>query len=229
MLAKFHQILRFGKFSVNLYRNSTHRKFPEFWFKSSFEYGEIFIRKVVPYPKLFLSIFYLEFLEHGKAFWISQSLGQINLIQFENRIGRTVLPTLPVSASLTASPHRTQPLTIRPPSHPGPPVSHVTRVTPTPPSSTVARQCAARTRHGRAAAMPTTYRHTALCHARAPPLSLSLFRSASTRRPPLCPPPCRFSLKWSRRPPTKDFSHPARHLSRRPRLSAAPSFPSPRR
>jgi hypothetical protein len=30
MLAKFHQIPRFWKFSVNFYRNSTHRKFPEF-------------------------------------------------------------------------------------------------------------------------------------------------------------------------------------------------------
>jgi hypothetical protein len=39
---------------------------------------------------------------------------KINLIRFENRIGRTVLPTLPVSAASTASPRRTQPLTIRP-------------------------------------------------------------------------------------------------------------------
>jgi hypothetical protein len=67
MLAKFHQILRFWKFSVNFYQNSTHRNFPEFWFKSYFESGEISIRKVVPYPKFFLSIFYLEFLEHVKS------------------------------------------------------------------------------------------------------------------------------------------------------------------
>jgi hypothetical protein len=53
--------------SVNFYRNSTHRNFPEFWIKSSFESGEISIRKSVPYPKLFLSTFYLEFLEQGKA------------------------------------------------------------------------------------------------------------------------------------------------------------------
>jgi hypothetical protein len=67
MLAKFHQILRFWKFSIIFYRNSTHRNFPEFWFKFYFESVEISIRKVVPYPKLFLSIFYLEFLEPGKS------------------------------------------------------------------------------------------------------------------------------------------------------------------
>jgi hypothetical protein len=67
MLAKFHQILRFCTFSVNFYRNSTRRKFPEFWFKSYFESGEISIRKVVPYLKLFLSKFYFEFLEPSKS------------------------------------------------------------------------------------------------------------------------------------------------------------------
>jgi hypothetical protein len=42
--------------------------------------------KVVPYPKLFLSIFYLEFLEHGKApfgsvkVWADLNPFEINLI-----------------------------------------------------------------------------------------------------------------------------------------------------
>jgi hypothetical protein len=78
MLAKFHQILRFWKFSVNFYRNSTHRNFPEFWFESYFETGENSIRKVVPYPKLFLSIFYLEL-------WslVSPPFDQISLNSFE--------------------------------------------------------------------------------------------------------------------------------------------------
>jgi hypothetical protein len=42
-------------------------KFPEFLFKFYFEYGEISIRKVAPYLKLFPSIFYLEFLELRKS------------------------------------------------------------------------------------------------------------------------------------------------------------------
>jgi hypothetical protein len=67
MLAKFHQILRFWKFSVNFYRTSTHRNFPEFLFKFYFESGEISIRKDVPYLNLFLSIFYLKFLDLGKS------------------------------------------------------------------------------------------------------------------------------------------------------------------
>jgi hypothetical protein len=174
--------------SVNFYCNSTHRNFPEFWFKSSFESGEISIRKSVPYPKLFLSTFYLEFLEQGKARLDQSKFGanlnpfEINLIWFENRIGRTVLPTPPVSAVPTASPCCTQPLTITPPSRPGPPVRHVACVAPTPPSSTIARQRAAHACRSQAAAAPTTCRRTAPRCARAPYLSLSLFRSTSTRR-----------------------------------------------
>jgi hypothetical protein len=137
---------------------------------------------------------------------------EINLIRFENRIGRTVLPTPPVSAASTASPRRTQLLTIGPPSRPGPPVSRVDRVAPTPPSSTVARQRAARARRGRAAAASMTRRRTAPRRAQGP-LSLSSALPPHGVHPP-CPPPRRFPLKRSRRVPTEDFSHPARLLSR---------------
>jgi hypothetical protein len=60
---------------------------------------------------------------------------KINLIRLENRIGRTVLPTPPVSAAPTASSRRTQPLMTGPLLRPGPPVSHVDRValSPAPP------------------------------------------------------------------------------------------------
>jgi hypothetical protein len=146
--------------------------------------------KVVPYLKLFLSIFYLEILEQGKAPFGSVKFGanlnpfEINLIRFENRIGRTVLPTPPVSAASTASLRHTQPLTIGPMSCPGPPISRVERVAPTPPSSTVARQRAACAHRGRAAAAPTTRHRTAPRRAQAPhslPLSLLLcLHAAST-------------------------------------------------
>jgi hypothetical protein len=89
------------------------------------------------------------------------NLFEINLIRFENQIGRTVLPTPPVSAAPIASPHRTQQLMTGPPSRPGPPISHVDRVAPTSPSSTVARQSAAHARHSRAAAAPMTHRRAA--------------------------------------------------------------------
>jgi hypothetical protein len=133
---------------------------------------------------------------------------EISLIRFENRIGRTVLPTPPVSAAPTASPCRTQPLTIGPPSRPSLPVRRVDRITLTPPSSTVARQRAARVRCGRAAAAPTTCRHAALRRAQAPPPSLPLcLHVASTLRAPSSLLP----LKPSHRP---IFSSPARRLSR---------------
>jgi hypothetical protein len=45
---------------------------------------------------------------------------EINLIRFENQIGRIVLPTPPVSAAPTASLRRTQPLTTGPPVAPRP-------------------------------------------------------------------------------------------------------------
>jgi hypothetical protein len=67
MLAKFHQIPRFWKFSVNFYRNSTHKNFPEFLFKSYFESGGISMSKAITYLKPFPSIFYLEFLEPDKS------------------------------------------------------------------------------------------------------------------------------------------------------------------
>jgi hypothetical protein len=140
---------------------------------------------------------------------------EINLIRFQNRIGRTVLPTPPVSAAPTASLCRTQPLTIGPPSRPSPPVSHVDRVAPTPPLSTVARQRAARARRGRAAAaaVPTPRRCAAPHRARAPSLSPATPpRGVHPSGPPL---PRRFPLKWSRHPPAKNFSHPA-HRSSRP-------------
>jgi hypothetical protein len=128
---------------------------------------------------------------------------EINLIRFENRIGRTMLPTPPVSAAPTASLRRTQPLTIGPPSRPDPPVSRVNRVAPTPPSSIVTRQ--------RADDMPphcSTQRP-------GPPLSPSLsFALPPCGVHPLGPPPRRFPLKRSRRPPAEVFSHPAHHLSR---------------
>jgi hypothetical protein len=176
--------------------------------------------KVVPYPKLFLSIFYLEFLEHGKApfgsvkVWADLNPFEINLIRFENRIERTVLPTPPVSAAPTASPCRTQPLTIGPPSRPGPPISHVARVAPTPSSYAVAQQRATHARRGRAAVAPTTRRCTAPRRAQGPlslPLSLPLcLHVAST--PPSPPPRC-FPLKRSHRPPAEEFSPRAPFVS----------------
>jgi hypothetical protein len=60
---------------------------------------------------------------------------EINLIRFENRIGRSVLPTPPVSAARTASPRCPVPhpdADDPAPSCLGPPVSHVDRVAPTP-------------------------------------------------------------------------------------------------
>jgi hypothetical protein len=145
---------------------------------------------------------------------------EINLIRFENRIGRTVLLTPPISAAPTASPRCTQLLTTRPPSCPGPPVRHVDLVAPTPPSSTVARQ------HAVAGPLPRRRHFTTLIHTtpRAPSLTLSPFRSASTRRPPLQAPPLPLPLKLSHRPifffPRTPFGSPVHaHATRLRSLS----------
>jgi hypothetical protein len=58
-------------------------------FKFLFESGKFSIRRVVPYLKLFPSIFYLKFLEQGKTPFYWSKFGanlnpfEINLIQFE--------------------------------------------------------------------------------------------------------------------------------------------------
>jgi hypothetical protein len=158
---------------------------------------------------------------------------EINLIRFgnrTNRIGRTVLPTPPISAAPTASPRRTQPLTTRPPSCPGPPVRHVDLVAPTPPSSTVARQ------HAAAGPLPHRQHFTTLIHAtpRAPSLTLSPFRSASTRRPPLRAPSLPLPLKLSHRPifffPRTPFVSPVHaHVPRLHSLSLFRSASTPAR
>jgi hypothetical protein len=163
---------------------------------------------------------------------------EISLIRVENRIGRTVLPTPPVSAASTASPCHTQPLMIGAPSCPVPPVSRVDRVVPTPPSSTVARQRATHVRHGWAAAAPTTRRRTAPRHAQGPlplPLSLPLcLHAASTLWAPSPP----LSVKMEPPPAGRRFFSPRAPFvspvhARAPRLcSHSPgilhaSFPPP--
>jgi hypothetical protein len=135
---------------------------------------------------------------------------EINLIRFENRIGRTVLPTPPVSAAPTASPCRTQPLTT------GPPIASRPTCQPRRPrrADPAALHCRAAMRRPRAprpgrchtdATLPccSTPRRTGPPH-----LSLSLSHSASTRVHPSGPPPRRFPLKRSRRPLAENFSHP---------------------
>jgi hypothetical protein len=191
--------------------------------------------KVVPYPKLFLSIFYLEFLEHGKPpfgsvkVWADLNPFEINLIRFENRIGRTVLPTPPVSAAPTGSPCRTQPLTIGPPSRPGPPISHVARVAPTPSSYAVARQRAAHARRGRAAVAPTTRRRTAPRRAQGP-LSLPLSSALPSRGiHPSEPPSPLLPVKTEPPPAGRRVLTPRAICLAHPCPSVTPSFPSPRR
>jgi hypothetical protein len=66
-LVKFHQIPSSQEFSINFSLISTHRNFPEFLFEIHFESEDVSIRKVVPYLKQFLAIFYFNFLEHGKV------------------------------------------------------------------------------------------------------------------------------------------------------------------
>jgi hypothetical protein len=118
---------------VNFYRNSTRRKFLEFCFKFLFEYGEVSIRRVVPYLKLFPSIFYLKFLEHGKAPFLSVKVwgkfesvwNKFDSVWKPNRAHCAAGPTCQRRAD---PPHRTtlrrtQPLTTGPPSRPGPPIS----------------------------------------------------------------------------------------------------------
>jgi hypothetical protein len=67
LLAKFCRNPKFHDFFSEFSSISMHRNFHEFSFKLHFESGEISIRIVVPYHKLFPSIFYLEFFEQGKA------------------------------------------------------------------------------------------------------------------------------------------------------------------
>jgi hypothetical protein len=58
-------------FSSEFSSISTHRNFLEFSFKFQFESGQVFIRNVVPYLKLFPSILYLQFFEPGRStFWV---------------------------------------------------------------------------------------------------------------------------------------------------------------
>jgi hypothetical protein len=137
---------------------------------------------------------------------------EINLIRFENRIGRTVLPTPSVSAAPTASPccpvphqptDNRDPVASRPTCQPRRLASHRPRRSP------LSRDNVPLVR---AAVGPLLRRchPAALLHTVLGPLSLS--RSTSTRRPPLRPPPHRFPLKRSCRP--KKFSHPTRRSSR---------------
>jgi hypothetical protein len=109
---------------------------------------------------------------------------EINLIRLENRIGRTVLPTLPVNATLTASPR-----------------------CPVPPLAAEDRAPIA-SRPYLSAAAPTPRRRAAPRCAR-PPLSLSL----SPAPPPCGVHPSRapsppFPLKQSRRPPAEKIFSP---------------------
>jgi hypothetical protein len=135
----------------------------------------------------------------------------MNLIRFENRIGRTVLPTPPVSVEPTASPccpaphpaaDDRAPVASRPTCQPHRPASRRPRRSPlsrgnAPP----ARAAAGPLRHRRHAA--------ALLHtAPGPPLSPSLSPTPPPRGVHPSAPPRRFSLKRSRRPPAEFFFKP---------------------
>jgi hypothetical protein len=138
------------------------------------------------------------------------------MIRLENRIGRTVLPAPPVTAALTASPRCLVP---HPATDDWAPVA--SRPNCQPPRHASRRPRSLPLSGGNA---PTPCRHAAPHHAM-PPLSLSLSRSASMRRPPICPPPCRSPLKQSRRSPAEFFSPRAVRLVR-PRPSAAHASPT---
>jgi hypothetical protein len=127
---------------------------------------------------------------------------EIKLIRFENRIGRTVLPTPPVSAAPTASPCC---LTLHPPTDDRAPVSSWPTYQPRRPASRrlrrpslsrMQRRRPRAPRLGRCRPMP---RRGTVPAAPRPTLSLSLSHSASTRRPPLHPPPRCSPLKQSHR------------------------------
>jgi hypothetical protein len=114
---------------------------------------------------------------------------KIKLIRFENRIGRTVLPAPPVSAAPTASPRCLAPHPAADNQAPHHVLAHLSvtpsRVAPTPPPTTVARQHAARARSGRATIA------SMLCHCATPhhaqaslsPLSLPLRLHAAPTPP----------------------------------------------
>jgi hypothetical protein len=159
---------------------------------------------------------------------------EINLIRFENRIGRTVLPTPPVSAAPTASLRHTQPLTTGPPSRPGPPVSHIDPHRADP----AVFHCRAATRrprapwpgHCRANVTPSCC--STPCQA--PPHSPSLSPALPPRGAhPFGPPSPPLPLKPSHRPSADLFLPPRVVYLARPRPSAthASSPPShlPRR
>jgi hypothetical protein len=93
---------------------------------------------IVPYPNLFLSIFYLKFLEHGKEpFGLVKDWGKFESIW--NKFDSVWFGLKTESGALCYRPHqsaphrpphhaalhRTQTLMTGPPSRPGPPVSHV--------------------------------------------------------------------------------------------------------
>jgi type VI secretion system secreted protein VgrG len=131
---------------------------------------------------------------------------EIKLIRFENRIGSTMLPAPPVSAAPTASPRCLAPHPAIDDRGPRRILAHLSvtssDVVPTPPPSTVARQRAARTRHGWATATPTPRRRAAPHLARAPSLSPAPPPHGAH---PSGPPPGRSPLKQSRRPPAEFF------------------------
>jgi hypothetical protein len=136
-------------------------------------------------------------------------------------------PSAPLRPPHRATPRHTQTLTTGSPSLPDPSVSHVDRVAPTPPLSTVVRQRAARARRGRVAAAPTPCHRAAPRCAKPPSLSLALSRSASTRSPPFRPPTPPLLVKMEP-PSAENFSQPTRRHLVRPRLSIAHSSPSSR-
>jgi hypothetical protein len=159
---------------------------------------------------------------------------EIKLIRFENRIGCTVPPAPPVTAASNASPCCLTPHLAAndraPPSHPGPPVSHAVPRRADP----AALHCRATTRRGRAAAASTPRCRAAPCRAQGP-LSLSLSRSTSTRRPPLRPPSPPLPFK-TKSPPTGRILLPrvpfvssvhARAPHTRPPLPRHPPHPLP--
>jgi hypothetical protein len=171
--------------------------------------------KVVPYLKLFLSIFYLKFLKY------ILNPFEINLIRFENRIGRTVLPTPPVSAAPNASPRCPAP---HPATDDRAPVASRPTCQPRRPTSRRPRRSPLS--HGNALPAPTPRRCAAPCCARAPLSLLLRLHVAST--PPAPSPPL---LVKTEPPPTgrNFFLTPRAVRLVRPRPSAARSSPSPRR
>jgi hypothetical protein len=150
------------------------------------------------------------------------NLFEINLIRFENRIGRPVLPTPPVSTVLTASPHC--------------PVPHPTTNDRTPvasrPTCQPRRLASCRPRRS---PLPRQCHAIALLHTVPGPPSLSLSLSLSPAPPPhdvhpSGPPSPPLPVKTEPPPADrKNFLTPRVVRLVRPRPRAALSIPSPRR